>query len=148
MNLKELNQLFQRDLDKLGQELMGYSDETKLWVIDQQIANSAGNLTLHLFGNLRHFIGMDLGGVAYVRNRDREFGAKGEPREALIAELDEVKKTVANALLNLEPDRLGDMSIHAFFGYPMSIGYFLIHLYGHFNYHLGQINYHRRLLGS
>lgn len=148
MNLKELNQLFQRDLDKLGQELMAYSDETKLWVIDRQIANSAGNLTLHLFGNLRHFIGLDLGGVAYVRNRDREFGAKGEPREALIAELDEVKKIVENALLNLEPNRLGDMSIHAFFGYPMSIGYFLIHLYGHFNYHLGQINYHRRLLGN
>lgn len=148
MNLKEINQLFQRDLDKLGQELMGYSDESKLWVVDQQIANSAGNLALHLFGNLRHFIGMDLGAVAYVRNRDREFESKGEPREALMEELTAVKKVVETALLNLDPSRMGDMSIHAFFGYPMSIGYFLIHLYGHFNYHLGQINYHRRLLGS
>ena len=148
MNVKELNQLFQRDLDKLGQELMGYPDESKLWIVDQQISNSAGNLALHLFGNLRHFIGMDLGGVAYVRNRDREFEAKGEPREALMEELAEVKKIVEAALLNLDPSRMGDMSIHAFFGYPMSIGYFLVHLYGHFNYHLGQINYHRRLLGN
>jgi len=148
MNLKELNQLLQRDLDKLGSELSAYADESKLWVTEQEIANSAGNLTLHLFGNLRQFIGKDLGGVAYDRNREREFDTKGESRESLLRELAEVKKIVEIALLNLNPSRLGDMSIHAFFGYPMSIGYFLIHLYGHFNYHLGQINYHRRLLGG
>jgi uncharacterized damage-inducible protein DinB len=146
MNLKELNQLFQRDLDKLGEELITYSDEAKLWVVDGQITNSAGNLTLHLFGNLRHFIGNDLGGVSYVRNREREFSAKDISRENLLEELREVKKTVEESLLQLNPSRLGDMSIHSFFGYSMSLGYFLVHLYGHFNYHLGQINYHRRLL--
>lgn len=148
MNLKELNQLFQRDLEKLGQELSAYHDEEKLWIVDREIANSAGNLALHLFGNLRSYIGFDLGGIAYERNRDREFAAKGISKEALLAELEEVKKIVANSLLGLNPNRLGDMSVHAFFGYQMSIGYFLIHLYGHFNYHLGQLNYHRRLLGS
>jgi uncharacterized damage-inducible protein DinB len=146
MNLKELNQLFQRDLDKLGEELIAYSDETKLWQVERKIANSAGNLTLHLFGNLRHFIGNDLGGIAYLRNREREFSAKDISRENLLEELREVKKTVEETLLQLNPSRLGDMSIHSFFGYSMSLGYFLIHLYGHFNYHLGQINYHRRLL--
>lgn len=146
MNLKELNQLFQRDLDKLEVELNSYSDESKLWVFEGQITNSAGNLTLHLFGNLRHFIGHDLGGVAYVRNRDREFSAKDISRDSLLEELKDVKKTVEDSLLQLNPSRLGDMSIHSFFGYSMSLGYFLVHLYGHFNYHLGQINYHRRLL--
>lgn len=147
MNLKELNQLFQRDLEKLGQELEAYSDEKNLWVVDREISNSAGNLALHIFGNLRHFIGLDFGGIAYERNREREFGAKGEPKSALLEELEEVKKIVATALLNLNPNRLGDKSLHAFFGHSMSIGFFLIHLYGHLNYHLGQINYHRRLLG-
>jgi hypothetical protein len=147
MNLKELNQLFQRDLEKLGQELEAYRDEANIWVIDKEITNSAGNLALHLFGNLRHFIGLDFGGIAYQRNREREFGAKGEPRIALMAELEEVKKIVATALLNLDSSRLGDKSLHAFFGHSMSIGFFLMHLYGHLNYHLGQINYHRRLLG-
>lgn len=147
MNLKELNQLFQRDLEKLKQELEAYSDEANLWIVDKEISNSAGNLALHIFGNLRHFIGLDFGGIAYERNREREFGAKGEPKLGLLDELEEVKKIVAAALLNLDSSRLGDKSLHAFFGHPMSIGFFLMHLYGHLNYHLGQINYHRRLLG-
>ena len=146
MKLEELNQLFQRDLAKLEKELLSYSDEESLWLVDQQISNSAGNLALHLIGNLRHFVGLDLGGFAYERNREREFDAKGEPREGIIQELQEVKKIVEKSLLNFPEERLSDASVHAFFGFPMSIGYFLIHLYGHFNYHLGQINYHRRML--
>ena len=148
MNLEELNRLFQRDLDKLKQEIELYSDESDLWVVKDGISNSAGNLALHLVGNLKFFIGHDLGGVVYHRNREREFGAKGEPREGLITEVLEVKEILEKALLNLHPKRLDDMSLHAFFGHPMTIGFFLIHLYGHFNYHLGQINYHRRLVAS
>ena len=147
MNQKELNQLFQRDLEKLGTELSAYSDESKLWAIDKEIANSAGNLALHLFGNLRTFIGFDLGKIPYERDRDREFSAKGISREALLTELEVVKQTVSSTLLEMDPVRLGDQSTHTFFGYQMTKGYFLVHLYGHFNYHLGQVNYHRRLLG-
>ncbi len=148
MNAKELNQLFQRDLERFGAELAAYSDETKLWATDGEIANSAGNLALHLFGNLRTYIGLDLGHIPYGRNREREFSAKGVSKEALLAELEEVKAVISNSLLGLDPSRLGDLSVQTFFGYQMSIGYFLIHLYGHFNYHLGQVNYHRRLLGN
>lgn len=147
MNLKELNQLFQRDLEKLGQELAAYSDEHSLWILDKEISNSAGNLSLHLFGNLRTFVGLDLGGIAYDRNREREFSAKGVPLSELVQELEEVKKVVSTSLLSLHPDRMGDKSKHDFFGHQMTIGFFLIHLYGHLNYHLGQVNYHRRLLG-
>lgn len=147
MNLKELNQLFQRDLEKLGQELEAYRDEANIWAIDKEITNSAGNLTLHLFGNLRHFLGLEFGGIAYQRNRTHEFEAKGESRTKMLEELKEVKRIVETALLNLDSSRLGDKSQHDFFGHSMSIGFFLTHLYGHLNYHLGQINYHRRLLG-
>ncbi|AMQ57046.1 DUF1572 family protein [Algoriphagus sanaruensis] len=146
MKVKELNDLFQRDLKKLKQELTSYTSEDQLWLVPEGIVNSGGNLALHLLGNLRHFIGNDLGGFPYVRNREREFGAKGEPLEGLLLELEETQVIVEKSLLALHPDRLGDVSIHAFFGYPMTIGYFLIHLYGHFNYHLGQINYHRRMV--
>ena len=146
MKLEELNLLFQRDLTKLEQELLSYSSEHSIWLVDHQIANSSGNLALHLIGNLRHFVGLDLGGFPYERNREREFGAKGEPREGILQELQEVKRIVEMSLLNFPEERLSDTSLHDFFGYPMSIGYFLIHLYGHFNYHLGQINYHRRMI--
>ena len=148
MNLKELNQLFQRDLEKLGLELQAYLIEENLWIVDKGITNCAGNLTLHIFGNLRHFIGLDLGGIAYQRNREFEFAGKEVPLINLLAELDEVKKIVSTSLLGLNPARMGDKSLHAFFGHQMSIGFFLIHLYGHLNYHLGQVNYHRRLLGG
>jgi hypothetical protein len=148
MNTSELNKLFQRDLEKLGKELSAYSDESRIWVIDRGIANSAGNLALHLLGNLRTYVGFDLGRIPYERDRDREFAAKGVPREALLAESEVVKQAVSSSLLGLDPSRLDEPSKHTFFGYEMSIGYFLIHLYGHFAYHLGRLNYHRRLLGS
>lgn len=146
MNTKELNLLFQRDLTKLQEELQAYRNEENLWIVDGQITNSGGNLALHLIGNLRQFIAADLGGFGYERNRDQEFGATGKSRTALLEELDLVKEQVEKSLVTLDPNKLGDLSIHSFFGYQMTIGYFLIHLYGHFNYHLGQINYHRRLL--
>ena len=146
MNTKELNLLFQRDLTKLQEELQAYRNEENLWIVDGQITNSGGNLALHLIGNLRQFIAADLGGFGYERNRDQEFGATGKSRTALLEELDVVKEQVEKSLVTLDPNKLGDLSIHSFFGYQMTIGYFLIHLYGHFNYHLGQINYHRRLL--
>ena len=146
MNTKELNLLFQRDLTKLQEELQAYRNEENLWIVDGQITNSGGNLALHLIGNLRQFIAADLGGFGYERNRDQEFGATGKSRTALLEELDVVKEQVEKSLVTLDPNKLGDLSIHSFFGYQMTIGYFLIHLYGHFNYHSGQINYHRRLL--
>jgi hypothetical protein len=146
MNTKELNLLFQRDLSQLKEELQAYQQEEKIWVLEKQIANSGGNLALHLIGNLRKFVADDLGGFAYERDREQEFSATGKSRVTLLEELDLVKEQVEKSLISLDPNKLGDQSIHSFFGHPMTIGYFLIHLYGHFNYHLGQINYHRRLL--
>ena len=146
MNTKDLNQLFQRDLSKLIEELKAYSDERNLWCIDQGINNSAGNLTLHLIGNVKQFFGLDLVGIAFERDRDSEFVPSLLTRDHLLQKLEELKKILEQALVPMDPNKLGDQSIHSFLGHSMTVGYFLIHLYGHFNYHLGQINYHRRLL--
>ena len=146
MNTKDLNQLIQRDLSKLIEELKAYSDERNLWCIDQGINNSAGNLTLHLIGNVKQFFGLDLVGIAFERDRDSEFVPSLLTRDHLLQELEELKKILEQALVPMDPKKLGDQSIHSFLGHSMTVGYFLIHLYGHFNYHLGQINYHRRLL--
>lgn len=146
MNTKDLNQLLQRDLSKLIEELKAYSDEGNLWLIDQGINNSAGNLTLHLIGNVKQFFGLDLVGIAFERDRDSEFVPSLLTRDHLLQELEELKKILEQALVPMDPKKLGDQSIHSFLGHSMTVGYFLIHLYGHFNYHLGQINYHRRLL--
>lgn len=146
MNTKELNQLFQKDISRLMEELQAYTAEQNLWIKDHDIKNSAGNLTLHLLGNLKFFIGLDLGGITYERDRDSEFAPSTLNREDLLQGLEQLKKELEQTLVSLDPKKLGDQSKHSFFGHSMTVGYFLIHLYGHFSYHLGQINYHRRLL--
>src|SRR5215204_5637451 len=87
-----------RDLKKLSDELQGYGDETLIWKITDGIANSAGNLTLHMCGNLRHFIGATLGGDGYVRNREAEFSSKNLSRKKLMAEIELTRQAVNKAL--------------------------------------------------
>jgi uncharacterized damage-inducible protein DinB len=148
-----LLQLFQRDLEKLKTEITFFKDEKKIWEISGDIKNSAGNLCLHLCGNLQHFIGAVLGISGYVRNRDAEFSRKDIPiREPALpagrleAEIELATKVVEKTLKGLKEDDLQKTYPINVFGYEMTTEYFLTHLTTHLNYHLGQINYHRRLL--
>lgn len=142
-----LVQLFQRDIEKLQKEIQLYSNEEIFWKIDNDIKNSAGNLAIHLIGNLNHFIGATLGDTGYIRQRDKEFNDKNIPRKLIIEQLDTIKETIEKVILKLtENELINEYPIPVFKNESMTTEYFLIHLYGHFNYHLGQINYHRRLL--
>lgn len=140
--------LFQRELDKLKQEIASYTDEKSLWVVEQQIANSAGNLCLHLIGNLNAFIGATLGKTGYIRQRAQEFSTKDVPRDVLIKQIEATKQTVAQTLQQLAPTTLSEPYPLEVFGEPMTTHFFLAHLVAHLTYHLGQINYHRRMLDS
>jgi uncharacterized damage-inducible protein DinB len=145
---QELIKLFERDLDKLKQEISAYTNEDDLWKIQDGIANSAGNLCLHLVGNLKHFIGKVLGDIPYERQRDKEFSDKNIPQSQLIQSIDETKEAVLTTLQQISDETLNSIYPSNVFGYEMTTEYFLIHLYGHLDYHLGQINYHRRLLNK
>ena len=138
--------LMLRDLNKLRQEIEAYSSDEKLWLTQGEIKNSAGNLCLHLCGNLQHYIGRQLGQSSYVRNRDAEFSTQGLSKEKLLQEIDATLRIVPKTLDKLDPSILEQQYPENVFNRPMTTGYFLIHLAGHLNYHLGQINYHRRLL--
>lgn len=143
---ESLLSLFTRDLNKLKQELNAYSNEANIWKVEPGIANSAGNLTLHLIGNLNHFVGSIIGKTGYVRYRDLEFSKKDIARSILIEDLD---KTIAMLTTVLTPLSNEDLDKEYAFMKPEQIdsaGQFLIHLFGHLAYHLGQVNYHRRLL--
>ncbi len=141
-----LIQLYERDLAKLKTEIEQYANEADIWKKSGEIPNSAGNLALHLTGNLKHFIGAVLGGSDYVRDRDAEFADAGVSKEKMLADIDETAVIVRNTLEKLsEPDLAKDYPLDVF-GYRMTTEFFLVHLTTHFNYHLGQINYHRRLL--
>ncbi len=143
---ESLTKIFDRDLRKLEEEISLYATEESLWVIHGDIKNSGGNLCLHLCGNLQTFIGATLGSISYVRDRDHEFAAKGIPKKELIQEIHKTKNAVRTSLEKLDVSALDREYPAQVLGYPMSTTYFLIHLAAHLGYHLGQINYHRRLL--
>lgn len=144
---ESVKSLFTRDLNQLKKEIESYQNEEAIWKIDKDILNSAGNLSLHLVGNINHFIGAILGNSGYVRNRELEFSLKNIPKTELILQIEKTIEVVHSSLDQLsEEDLKKEYPIEAL-GYPMTTEYFLIHLFGHLNYHLGQINYHRRLLG-
>ena len=140
--------LFQRDLAKLVKELEAYPNEESLWVVAHDIKNPAGNLALHLVGNLNQFIGVVLGGTTYQRNRDAEFGSKNVSQAELISVVQETYDMIESVLKDINVFALEQPYPQEVLGYPMTTSYFLLHLYGHLNWHLGQINYHRRLTAS
>ncbi len=142
----EINRVIQHHLKQLSKEISAYRDETNLWLLQGDISNTAGNLCLHLCGNLQHFIGAVLGNTGYVRNRDDEFNLKNVPRKELLAEIERTATAVEQTLEALSPQILTESYPIEVFSKPMTTGYFLVHLATHLGYHLGQINYHRRLL--
>lgn len=138
--------IFERDLTKLKEEINSYKDEQNLWKLDGSISNSAGNLALHLIGNLNHFIGSILGNTGYVREREKEFSNKNIPREKIINDIDATIAIVKNTLLNLSEEVLLSQFPEKKQGQEYPTSFILLHLLAHLEYHLGQINYHRRLL--
>jgi hypothetical protein len=142
--IPHLQTLISRELDALAREVRQYPDDGSLWKAVPGCPNTGGNLTLHLVGNLRHFIGAQLGKTGYVRNRDAEFATRGGiTRNELLKLIDSARTEVRGTLSGLDPavlDRLhdapGDRKIET--------GLWLMHLAVHLGYHLGQIDYHRR----
>ena len=148
MLIETLKKIFQRDLEKLKQEIISYNNESNLWRIEKGIANSAGNLCLHLVGNLNTYIGAEIGKTGYVRDRVREFSQKNIPKDELVKRIEETIAVVANGLSKLKEEDLEKEYSLLVFKEKTSTGYFLTHLAVHLGYHLGQVNYHRRLLDN
>ncbi|WP_433836446.1 DinB family protein [Flavobacterium anhuiense] len=146
MILQTLKTLFNRDLDKLKFEIESYEFEKQIWAIDKNISNSAGNLCLHLIGNLNTYIGAEIGKTGYVRNRPLEFSLKDISKSELISKIESTIEVVNNSLDALTEKDLEQIYPQIVFEKEMTTGFFLIHLSTHLAYHLGQINYHRRLL--
>jgi len=142
----ELLELYKRDIEKLINEFKQYPTDEAMWKVSSGITNSAGNLGLHLIGSLNHFIGATLGNTGYVRNRDAEFSEKKKTRSEIIDELNAAVKVVEQTFSNLSDEDLNKPFPFEFAGKQSSRFYLMLFL-GHLNYHLGQVSYHRRILG-
>jgi uncharacterized damage-inducible protein DinB len=145
---KIFTKLFLRDLEKLKIEITSYKDEKKMWEVSGNIKNSSGNLCLHICGNLQHFIGATLGNSGYVRKRDLEFSKKNVPVSEMVKEIEKTLEVVEQTLSELNEEKLDEIYPINVFGKEMTTGFFLTHLTTHLSYHLGQINYQRRLLDT
>ncbi|MCH6235172.1 DinB family protein [Cognataquiflexum rubidum] len=140
--------LFDRDLRNLKKELNAYSFEENIWKVSGNISNSTGTLVLHLVGNLNHFIGTVMGNSGYVRDREAEFERRNVPKQEMLDQIDSTIEVVMKAILEFPEDRFSNTYPHLVFNEPMTYEYFMFHLVSHLNYHLGQVNYHRRLLDN
>jgi uncharacterized damage-inducible protein DinB len=142
--LASVASILDRDLGTLRRELEAYPDERDIWRLPPGVTNSAGTLALHLAGNLQHFLGATLGGTGYVRNRPAEFATRDLLRAAILQEVEAARaavRLVADQAVELDadyPEVIG--------GVKVNTGDYLVHLVSHFAYHLGQIDYHRRVV--
>lgn len=146
MLIETLKTLFNRDLNQLKTEIESYQNENDIWKTQKGIANSAGNLCLHLVGNLNTYIGAEFGKTGYIRNRPLEFSLKDIPRAELLSTIEETIVVVDNALNTISEEELKKEYPLLVFENKTSTEFMLVHLTTHLAYHLGQINYHRRLL--
>jgi len=144
--IENITKIYLRELNTLLSEISAFKEEENLWKVSGSIKNSAGNLCLHLLGNLNTYICKNLGTKQYIRDRPAEFENKNIPRSVLTDQLNELISELSITLSQMEEAKLSDMYPENTLGYPMTVEYFLIHLIAHLNYHLGQINYIRRVL--
>lgn len=137
-----------RDLHDVRKEIELYPDETSLWELAEGINNPGGNLALHLAGNMHHFIGAVLGTSNYTRDRDAEFSTRGLTRAEVVERLDCAIAAVDRSLRHLSDDDLSKPFPERSGDFDLLTGQFLIHCLAHLGYHLGQLDYHRRMVSG
>ena len=132
-------------LNSLKDEISLYKDPGKIWLLSGSISNTPGNLCLHICGNLNHFFGAVIGNTGYIRERDQEFSKRNLSREELFGAIDETKIMIGKIFDDLTQDDINKIYPINKFGENVTYGFIFSRLVSHLSYHLGQINYHRRL---
>ena len=145
MSIETHRQLYRDYLEILKKEMSLYKDEKNIWKTEGEVKNSSGNLCLHICGNLNHFFGATIGNTGYVRDRDSEFSKKGLSREELLKGVDDTIEMMEKIFDNLNDEKVNEEYPNDWFGKNVSIGYVITRLVSHLSYHVGQINYNRRL---
>ena len=138
--------LYERDLRKLIEEVNLFQSEENLWKTTGTVKNSSGNLTLHIIGGLNHYVGATLAHSGFVRDRPEEFARKGVPRQELVAGLEALILLIKSTLSNFTAAQMDAQFPVIFDDAYNSNSYVLVRLYAHLDYHLGQVNYLRRIL--
>ena len=126
MVAQELATLFGRDINKVIEQLRAFPEDGLLWETRPGVSNSAGNLALHLVGNLSEYVGRQLGGVAFTRQRPKEFSDKGVSATELITRLEQVAGLTHRIVADLTETTLSAKYPESVLGYEMTTVHFLI----------------------
>jgi uncharacterized damage-inducible protein DinB len=137
-----------RELRALRRSVEAYPDDASIWAHPKGIPNPGGTLALHIAGNLQHFIGALLGNTGYQRDRDAEFSSRGVPRAAILSEIAAAERAVEHGLDALTESALAEPYPQQIAGRTVRTFDFVAHLVAHTAYHLGQLDYHRRVVTS
>ena len=143
--MNSFKQLYLNFLNSLKDEISLYKDPGKIWLLSGSISNTPGNLCLHICGNLNHFFGAVIGNTGYIRERDQEFSNRNLSREELFGAIEETKIMIGKIFDDLTQDDINKIYPINKFGENVTYGFIFSRLVSHLSYHLGQINYHRRL---
>jgi uncharacterized damage-inducible protein DinB len=144
--IDDIRRMMGRELEAFAREVELFPDDSSLWRTLPGVTNSAGNLALHVCGNLRHFVGAVLGGTGYVRDRPAEFATRAGRRADVARQLRETAEVVAGALTRVPESALATPYPEPHDGVQLPCGRFLMHLCVHLAFHLGQAGYLRRAL--
>ncbi len=134
-----------RDIRTLQREVEAYPNEAQIWQTVPGISNPAGTLALHLAGNIQHYVGKHLGGTSYIRDRPAEFSRRNVPRAEILSEIAAAERA-ASLLERVDESALSRDFPEVIGGTTLQTGEFLLHLIAHLDYHIGQIDYHRRVV--
>ncbi|MBI5282902.1 MAG: DUF1572 family protein [Candidatus Solibacter usitatus] len=139
-SVRKLRQLLSRIhvcLDKL--------DDSQIWLRESGNSNAAGNLCLHLAGNVRQWILHGIDGQPDTRTRDAEFAAAGgHSRADLLLHLDSTVEQACRVLEHLPPEQL-TLVIRPQ-NYDATVLEGIFHVVEHFAQHTGQILYATKAL--
>ena len=142
----DLRRLLVRELEAFAREVELFPDDASLWKTLPGVTNSAGNLALHVCGNLKHYLGGVLGGSGYVRNRDLEFASRAGSRDDVARQLRETAGIVRQTLARLSAEGLAAPYPEPIANMQLPCGRWLMHLAVHLGFHLGQAGYLRRVV--
>ncbi len=110
----------------------------RLWQRANDSSNSAGNLVLHLAGNVRQWIVSGVGGAPDVRHREAEFAARGGAGlEALLGTLESACADAVAVFGRLDAASLAETRLIQ--GRSTTVFAAIYHVVEHFSGHTGQL---------
>jgi uncharacterized damage-inducible protein DinB len=89
-------------------ELAAPLSEQQFWAKPFAFGNSFGHLVLHLIGNLNYYIGAQIAGTGYVRDRPLEFSNASPPSKAEV--LNRLDEAIAMVIRTIRSQSAEDWS--------------------------------------